>query len=223
LPGGLSYNRRGLPYEPWFAAVAATTGVIANIGLHPVSLGPAWMEVSADYVAPCRDALEATLGGTAVLLQAGLGDVDPPNERWSPQDVPAFDNTHSLGHDVADAVAGLLADARPLAVDRLTASSRWIEAPVGTTPLAALTGNATTLDVELVEWNIGELHVVAVPGEPFHKLVNQIIASRSGPVLIAALAPVWQGYLPVPFGEGYEETVSYGAEAVATIAAALTA
>ena len=222
LPGGLSYNRRGLPYEPWFAAVAATNGVIANIGLHPVSLGPAWMEVSADYVAPFRDALEERLGGAAVLLQAGLGDVDPPNDRWSPQDTPAFDNTASLGRDVAAAVADLLADAQPLIVDGLRAASRWIEAPVGTTPLAALTGDATTLDVELVEWTIGELRVVAVPGEPFHKLVNQITASRPGPVLIAALAPVWQGYLPVPFGDGYEETVSYGADAVAAIAAALT-
>ena len=63
--------------------------------------------------------------------------------------------------------------------------------------------------------------VVAVPGEPFHALVNQIDESRPGPVLVAALAPVWQGYLPVPFGEGYEETVSYGAEAVAAIADAL--
>ena len=75
----------------------------------------------------------------------------------------------------------------------------------------------------MVEWRIGDLTVVAVPGEPFHKLVNQIDASRPGPVFIAALAPVWQGYLPVPFGEGYEETVSYGAEAVAAIAEALTA
>jgi hypothetical protein len=40
-------------------------------------------------------------------------------------------------------------------------------------------------------------------------------------VLLAGLAPAWQGYLPMPFGDGYEETVSYGADAVAAIFDAL--
>jgi hypothetical protein len=40
-------------------------------------------------------------------------------------------------------------------------------------------------------------------------------------VLIASLAPVWQGYFPVPFGDGYEESVSYGREAVDAVARAL--
>ena len=228
LPTGLSINRRGLPYDPWFAAISAqrpdgsVIGIVANLGVHPVSLGPTWLQVSSDYVGPFRTALEAGTGGHAVLLQAGLGDVNPPDERWANADNPEFGATAALGQDVAAAVAQLLATAQPLVVDQLTATSRWLSVPVGTTPLAALVDAGEMLDVELVEWRIGELTVVAVPGEPFHKLVNQIDAARPGPVLIAALAPVWQGYLPVPFGEGYEETVSYGAEAVAAIAAALT-
>jgi hypothetical protein len=227
LPDGLSINRRGLPYDPWFAAVAArrpdgsVIGTVANLGVHPVSLGPTWLEVSADYVGPFRVALEAGTGGDAVLLQAGLGDVNPPDERWADAEHPEFGATAALGQDVAAAVAHLLADARPLDGNELVATARWLTVPVGTTPLAALVGAGGTLDVELVEWRLGELTIVAVPGEPFHALVNQIDASRPGPVLIAALAPVWQGYLPVPFGEGYEETVSYGADAVAAIAAAL--
>ena len=49
-------------------------------------------------------------------------------------------------------------------------------------------------------------------------------AEDRGPhVLVAGLAPEWHGYLPVPFTEGYEESTSYGAEAVAAIARALTA
>ena len=39
---------------------------------------------------------------------------------------------------------------------------------------------------------------------------DQVVASRPNPVLIAGLAPVWQGYLPVPFTDGYEEGLSYG-------------
>jgi hypothetical protein len=227
LPHGLSVNRRGLPYDPWFAVLAARrpdgtpVGTIANLGVHPVSLGHTWLQVSSDYVGPFRTALEAGLGGDAILLQSGLGDVNPPPERWADEAAPEFGATAALGQDVAAAVGTLLAGARPIDGDAVEASTRWIQAPVGTTPLAALIGAGELLDVELVEWRLGDLTVVAVPGEPFHALVNQIDAARRGPVLIAALAPVWQGYLPVPWGMGYEETVSYGEEAVATIAAAL--
>jgi hypothetical protein len=41
-------------------------------------------------------------------------------------------------------------------------------------------------------------------------------------VVVAGLAPEWHGYLPVPFTDGYEESMSYGPNAVATIARALT-
>lgn len=36
-------------------------------------------------------------------------------------------------------------------------------------------------------------------------------------MILAGLAPAWQGYLPMPWGEGYEETVSYGEEFVAAV------
>src|SRR5439155_157141 len=41
-------------------------------------------------------------------------------------------------------------------------------------------------------------------------------------VILAGLTPEWHGYLPCPFGEGYEESTSYGRDAVAAIADALT-
>ena len=41
-------------------------------------------------------------------------------------------------------------------------------------------------------------------------------------VLLAGLAPEWHGYLPSPFRDGYEESTSYGRDAVAAIADALT-
>jgi hypothetical protein len=40
--------------------------------------------------------------------------------------------------------------------------------------------------------------------------------------LLAGLAPEWHGYLPMPFRDGYEESTSYGRDAVAAIAGALT-
>ena len=36
-------------------------------------------------------------------------------------------------------------------------------------------------------------------------------------MLLAGLTPEWHGYLPSPFTDGYEESTSYGREAVASI------
>jgi hypothetical protein len=64
---------------------------------------------------------------------------------------------------------------------------------------------------------------VSIPGEAFHELGRQIDERAGGKVLLAGLAPVLQGYLPVPYTDGYEESVSYGRDFVAAVAAALTA
>ena len=77
------------------------------------------------------------------------------------------------------------------------------------------------LSIELVEWAIGPVRLVSVPGEAFHALGREI-ERRGRHVLVAGLAPEWHGYLPVPFTDGYEESMSYGPEAVAAIARALT-
>ena len=63
------------------------------------------------------------------------------------------------------------------------------------------------------------------PGEGFHALgraVEDRVERDGGLVLLAGLAPEWNGYLPVPFTDGYEESMSYGREAVAAIAHALS-
>ena len=41
-------------------------------------------------------------------------------------------------------------------------------------------------------------------------------------VLIVGLAPEWHGYLPRPFGEGYEDGLSLGRVAVDQLVAAIT-
>jgi hypothetical protein len=79
--------------------------------------------------------------------------------------------------------------------------------------------------LEVVEWSIGPVRLVSVPGEAFHALGRAIedrVATEGAHVLVAGLTPEWHGYLPSPFTEGYEESMSYGREAVAAIAAALT-
>jgi len=229
LPGGLSVNRRGLPYDPWLALLdvrsvsGARLGVLANLAVHPVALGPECRAVSADWVAPFRLALEATVGGQAVMLSGALGDVNPhhvhrQNNRCT---ADGFAEADELGRELADAVATEVSSAESLVDAIEVVRHERFEAPLGDTLLAQLVGAAVT-SVELVEWSLGGARLVSVPGEAFHALGKAVEAARDSPVLLAGLAPVWLGYLPDPFGQGYEEAMSYGEPFVAAVTRALT-
>jgi hypothetical protein len=226
LPAEVSINRRGNPYDPWFSVVDVRSeggdrlGTIANVSIHPVALGRDTLAVSSDWVGAFRRAYEAGSDGRAVLLSGALGDVNP-----RPHDHPdrdgSFEHADAVGGEVAAAVSECADGAKDIDGDvRIEVSSvRTIEVPA-TGGLAQLAG-IEQMDVELVEWTIGPLGLVSIPGEAFHALGNAIAASRDRPTLLAGISPIWQGYLPDPFGEGYEETVSYGPAAVAGIRAAL--
>ena len=76
--------------------------------------------------------------------------------------------------------------------------------------------------VELVEWELGPVRLVSLPGEAFQALGREVERARGDRVLRAGLSPLWQGYRPVPWAEGgYEEQTSYGAGAVRAIRHAL--
>ncbi|MFA5890313.1 MAG: neutral/alkaline non-lysosomal ceramidase N-terminal domain-containing protein [Actinomycetota bacterium] len=229
LPADVSYNRRGHPYDPWFAvldvrdASGARIGTLANIGVHPVVLGSGWLEVSADWVGFFRTELERTAGGTTVMLSGALGDVNPV-ERHTDVEIhlaEAVEEAEAIGRALAEAVHHALGAARP--VDgALTYTSRAIDVAAGGTPLSQLLSPGGRIAVEFVNWSIGSVPLVTAPGEAFHALGNAIAEAHGGNVLIAGLSPAWNGYLPMPYGEGYEEMVSFGPDAVAAISAAMT-
>ncbi|MGO9196550.1 MAG: hypothetical protein ACLQK4_05420 [Acidimicrobiales bacterium] len=229
LPDGLSVNRRGLPYSPWLALLDICSeggdriGVLANLAVHPVALGPECYAVSADWVAPFRAGLEAEIGGSAVMLSGALGDVNPRHvhRQFNACAGDGFAEAHQLGLELADAVATQVAAAEPLEAAVEVVRCERLDFPVGDTLLSQLHGSATT-SVELIEWSLGGARVVSVPGEAFHAFGKAVEASREGPVLLAGLAPVWLGYLPVPFGEGYEESMSFGEPFVTALLRALT-
>jgi hypothetical protein len=235
LPAGLSVNRRGLPYQPTFAVVdvlgagGARIGTVANVSIHPVALGPECLAVSSDWVGPFRAELERRAGGTAVLLSGAIGDVNPCHVHRQDNDCrgDGFAEAEQLGTDVAEVVGTVLQEAEPVAVDGPSvARHRVLDVTLGATLLTA-GREGRTVPIELVEWAIGPVRLVSVPGEAFHALGRAIedrVAERGDGthVLLAGLAPEWHGYLPLPFGEGYEESTSYGRAAVAAIADALT-
>jgi hypothetical protein len=229
LPMGLSVNRRGLPYAPWLALLdfrsdaGRRLGVLANLAIHPVALGPECLAVSADWVAPFRASLEASLGGRTLMLSGALGDVNPRHvhRQYNSCTADGFAEADELGRELAEVVASEVTAAEPVdgAVEVLRCER--FDAPVGQTLLAQMAGT-DRMPVELVEWSIGGAHVVSVPGEAFHAFGRAIEGSRQVPLLLAGLAPVWLGYLPMPFGEGYEESMSYGDPFVTAVLAAVT-
>ena len=229
LPDGLSINRRDLPYDPWFTLLdvvgtdGTRIGTLANVAIHPVALGPECLAVSTDWVGPFRAALEASGGGRVTLLSGPLGDVNPAHvHRQGNQCVAnSFDESDELGRDVAEAVAAARHDAERLD-DRVEITGhRTVEVPLTASGLAPDPPRGDVLEVELVEWRIGSVPLVSVPGEAFHAFGRAVDESRGGRTLLAGLAPVWQGYLPMPFREGYEEGVSFGEPAVRGILDAL--
>jgi hypothetical protein len=231
LPGGLSINRRGYPYDPWFAVLdvheagagGGRIGTLANLAIHPVALGPECLAVSADWVHPFREALTARTGGASMLLSGALGDVNPRHVHRQHNDCArdGFAEAAELGHEIAEAVDAVLgtAGALPDAGVQVIAD-RNVEVPIGGTDLARAR-RAETMRVELVEWGIGPVRLVSIPGEAFQAFGREVEEARGTKVLLAGLAPLWQGYFPVPFADGYEEGVSYGPAAVDAVLAAL--
>jgi hypothetical protein len=228
LPDGLSINRRGLPYEPRFAVLdviggdGTRLGTLANIAIHPVALGPECFAVSSDWVGPFRSALEQRAGGQAVLLSGALGDVNPHHVHRQGNDCrgDGFEEAATLGRDLAEVVDDVLATAESIEATGPTVErARTIEVELGST---MLTGGreGRRVAIDLVEWTLGPLRLVSVPGEAFHEL-GRAIEGRGPHVLVAGLSPEWHGYLPSPFRDGYEESMSYGRDAVATIGRAL--
>ena len=221
LPDGVAINRRGHPLAPSAAVLALDPVVtVANFGIHPTVTGPSNLAVATDWVGPFRRALAARTGRDALFLQGCQGDVNPATTSWD-------DGDPAVWSPVVDAYATTLADAiataRPAALDiaSISVQTRTLEVPIGATLLQQLAGGRPTRTVELVEWRLGALDLVAVPGEGFHA-VEECVRERHGdPLLLAGLAPEWHGYLPRPYTEGYEEGLSLGPEAVSQLVDAL--
>jgi hypothetical protein len=221
LPDGFAFNRRGSAYDdPTFSVLRVEPGgIVANLGIHPVLLGPNWYSVSTDWVASFRTELECEIGGTAIELTGALGDINPlpPNRQPESSYDPwaTLEETVAYGKRLGQAVLSKLEGVKGLDGNLRVVRHETIDAPVGGTGLAALTGEPS-MPVEFLEWAVGDVRVVSLPGEAFYELGQGVSKGRNDRVLLAGLAP-WHGYLPVPWGDGYEEGVSFGPDFVAAI------
>jgi hypothetical protein len=224
LPGDVAVNRRGHPLTPGAAVLVLDPVVtIANFGIHPTVTGPSNVSIATDYVGPFRRGVGARTGRPALFLQGCQGDVNPVPEWWESGDPARW-------APVVDAYAARLVDAVVPLVDGAVAldgglrvhEPRTIDVPIGDTLLAHLAGRSPTRTIELLHWSLGDVAVVAVPGEGFHAVERRLRRTYGERVLLAGLAPEWHGYLPVPYGDGYEEGLSLGPVAVGQVVAALS-
>ena len=218
LPAELSLNRRGLPYDPSFSVLdvrrpdGSRLGSISGVGIHPVALGVTCREVSGDWVSTYRAHVEQRTGAPAVLLQGALGDVNPRRDPHTDPDLGGnWETAEVLGSEVADCVSSLLDACEQIADTAHCLPRRVVPLRAGLTLPALLNRVALrTVPVELLEWSLGGVRLVSVPGEAFHELGRQIERARDDRAMLAGLAPEYHGYLPLPFGKGYEEKMSYG-------------
>jgi hypothetical protein len=229
LPAELSMNRRGLPYDPTFSVIdvrradGTRIGSIAGVGIHPVALGVTCTQVSGDWVATFRDRASALTGAPAVLLQGALGDVNPTRDPHTEPDAGGnWETAATLGSEIADCAVDLLGRADVIPSELHVLPPRIVPLRAGLTVPALLNKVALrTVGVELLEWSLGGVRLVSVPGEAFHALGRGIEAARDDRAMLAGLAPEYHGYLPSPFGHGYEEKMSYGRRFVAGLERAL--
>jgi hypothetical protein len=222
LPGDVAINRRGHALSPSAAVLVLTpVTVIANIGIHPTVTGPPNLAIATDYVGPLRRLLAASTGMPTVFLQGCQGDVNPIEwwdsgapSQWAPV-------VEAYAAHLAEAIAPAAARAEPSGASISVRAPRTLSVPMGDTVLAQLAGARPTRSVELLEWAIGTVTLVAVPGEGFHAIERELRAAHGDRLLIAGLAPEWHGYFPRPYTDGYEEGLSLGRDAVDQVIAAL--
>ena len=227
LPDRFAFNRRALPFEaPWFTLLDVLgdderIALVANLSIHPVLLGPDWYKVATDWVGPMRRTLEATHGGTAIELTGSLGDINPSPPQGDPDDSYApwatADATNAYGVRLAGVVSSAVDTTEEIPATLQIVRAETMDIPVGGTAIAALHGEPT-MKVDFVEWDVGGVRLVAIPGEAFHLLGREISSARGDRVLLAGISPAWHGYLPHPWGEGgYEEGVSFGEDFARTV------
>ena len=228
VPTTLAMNRRGVLHAPQLQLVDLQAGgsrlaALVGVGIHPVTHGPDVHVVTADWVGHCRLALEAALGGTAVVVSGILGDVNPPGGLGYDRRGGGVELARSVGTAVADLAVAAASRTHDVGSE-LVLGYRAVELPVADAEMSRLvSGGADTVVTELFDWRIGDLRVMSMPGEPLTEFAAAV--PRSGPVLTVGLAPTWQGYLPHPSAMtgGYEDELGLGAPAMRLLLDALGA
>lgn len=231
----LARNRRhvGGPQDPEVpvlrvdGADGRTIATLFALAAHPTVLGPTNQRISPDYPGAARRRVERLRGGTALFLAGPLGDQKPhlDGEPEWPDDVERqAANARLLGEALGDRVAAAAADARPAArTDVRAARQVWRLPPIDVKASCAGYLGAPVLwlvarsflppTAPLDALRIGDLRILASPLELGVEVAADVRrAAGPGPLLVAAHAGDWLGYLlsPADYDRGgYEPCLAY--------------
>ena len=106
---------------------ASTIGTLVNYSAHPTVVGSSNRIIHPDYPGPLVRALERELGGTAVYLNGGLGNVSPA----APEAADDYARSVALGEAIAGVVtADVARGTQPVRGERIAAVVRPFEHPI---------------------------------------------------------------------------------------------
>jgi hypothetical protein len=232
----LARNRRheGGPQDPRVpvlrvdGADGAPIATLFALAAHPTVLSPSNLRMSPDYPGAARRRVEARRGGVALFLAGPLGDQKPhfPGEpRWPDDVARQVETARLLGEALGDRVLRAARGARLDPAARVTAVQRTLPLPpvdvrascvgyVGAPLLHVIARRFLPESTPLVALRLGELRLLASPFELGVEVAAAIRAGslRPGPLLIAAHANDWLGYLLMPEDwdrGGYEPCLAY--------------
>lgn len=233
--GSLARNRRhdGGPQDPEVPVlvVDGTDGesiaTLFALAAHPTVLGPTNQRISPDYPGAARRRVEELRGGTALFLAGPLGDQKPhlDGEPEWPDDLERQAETaRVVGQALADRVAAAAADARPAERTDVSAAQQvWHLPPIDVKASCVAYVGAPLLWMVARMWmpettrlaalRLGDLRILASPLElGVEVAANVRDAAGPGPVLVAAHAGGWLGYLLSPDDYdrgGYEPCLAF--------------
>jgi hypothetical protein len=204
---------------------------LAIVAAHPTLLPRTVPQLSADYPGVAMRQIERA-GGVALLFQGAHGDARPPGG--------GVEAIEAAGAHVAQHVEGAVRSARPAAarlafaeveVTLPPAELQSVRAFLIRRPASNLLELLTPGTVRVAALRLGDLAVLAVPGEPTALAARRLVAglpptARSGrKVRVVALAGGYVGYIETPErvrdGHGEARRAWFGPELIDVLASGL--
>ena len=154
-------------------SLGSTRVVLVNHACHPVVLGPRNRKISAGFPGVMRRGVEEAIGGDvmAFFVQGGAGDVNPLIMAREAEDrARDFELVESLGNLLTEEVLKILEEMR-----KDTGHSESLRSASSVLSVAHRFEEGEALELGTASLLInGEIGLVTMPGEPFHKFQHDL-------------------------------------------------
>lgn len=193
-------------------AEASPLAILVLYACHPNVFRHENLRISADYVGAALGLVERVYAGSTALFLQGCGGNIRPNVVGDDGDFCSGTESdrQRLGRILGAAAIKAAEAASPLSPARLSMTVRRILLPVSEAQQNKAQGGKP-VEAEVQGLALGQLLIVALPGEPFVEIGQRIRQTVGDPVLVAGYSNGYLGYLPTAQAHtegGYEAVVS---------------